>query len=458
MAGSVSARNVSSVDVQLIEPSDALPVHHVSLDDRVYSPKGVNFIGPRANRRNLLAATALLCFAVFSAGVRFGRSGVLREHFRKSDDADPSVASGRCRTTQEFDERGAALKKAIWEAKGSLQRRAKSLAGLQKKRDQTTETAKRLRDAIEQLSVLQTEERQAFPSRHEERDLLFQAIQEAKVKVDEGKTPNFAEILEEQRKILQREEAIAAKREKHVSDAKLQSSITREHESSESKEALVLRVEPTTEHQTKVELVTDVETRVKQLASTLKCIKARPSDLKVGSDLQRWKTYFDDALLRGAALREDFRGQQAKILVSAQVRTHQLVKDVSEKISSFRQNHLDPSRAKWPKRTVLEEMVKKAVERHASAFELLLVRFRPRPATSLVSPLIELFVPISDVQRHTLEDLCLVLVSGICTCGGAATVCYFQSMCVLVLVCLADQNGYRLGHHSEHERRETCGF
>lgn len=403
MASGDSAKSIISAEVLQGEPLGAQAGSRSSLN-KAYRLEGANSTRNRSSRLNVLAATALLCAALFSVGLRFGRWGLLPGRFRESSDTGLSLGAGDLSTLSTIktqEERIAALEESVEEAKHSLQRNKEWLTGLQKERDKATETAKLLRSAIEQLSDLEAKQRPADSSHHEERDKLIQAVESAKVKVNEDEAQK---ALDDQRKILQREEAIAARREEDVSDQSRQARVTHERKKSALKEAIASLVGAVEEHRIKLEAVTDAETHVKHLASTLENLKAKASKLEIDSGLQRWKNNVDDASLKNGLLREDFRKQQAGMLVSSHVRTRQLVREITKELLSFSSENLKHSGADLDRNEVLVERVWKVLKLHGSASELIPVSHWSFPATCRGCLLNDLFTLIASVAKRTLKN------------------------------------------------------
>lgn len=315
MANSISVKTALTADDSQVAPSDAQAVERGS-STRAYRLQAANSIGSRPSGRNVLAATALLCFALYSLGIRFGRFGSLLEQSRESGDTKQSVAADRfsiLRTTKEHEERIAALSEAIKDTKQSLHRRK------------------------------------------------------------ELEAHTFAKALEGRQEVLQREAALATKQEKAISDKNNKTRIAHESEISALKDAIDSLVEAITKRRIKLEAMAEVETHVNHFAPTLKYLEARASDLEKGIVWQRWSNMFDDASLTNVLLRDDFRRQQAGILVSAQLRTWQLVKDIHRELRLFRAKVLQRSVAARSAILKLEGRLVKVLEHHHSASELVSV-------------------------------------------------------------------------------------
>lgn len=363
MANSVTSKSTLSAEAAHVAQLDG-QAGNGSFSNRAYRLKAEESIGSRSSNGTLLAATTLLCLAVLVLGVRFGKRRVIQEQPKGSGDLGSRVAAGPFALLLSHEERIAALKEAVKDAKQSLQRKKEWLAGLQKECDEAIETTKLLRDATREL-------RRHADSSLVERSKFIEALESAKVKVHKGQTQDLANALEKQREILQREEAIAAKRRRDVSDMNRQWRIAHEHEEAALKKALASLVEASREHRISLQAMEDVETYVKQCAATLENLKARESHLEANSNLQRWENSFQHASLSNVVLQEDFRKQQAGMLVASQVRARELVREILMQLRSFRKENLSRSGAEWPESVVLGERVDKVVKRHASACQLI---------------------------------------------------------------------------------------
>lgn len=394
---SVSLESHHLGEVPNVSALDAVAVDGHS-PNRVYSLDPASSDRSRTSVRGVLTAVTLLCFALLAAGIHLGQRGIVREQSREwiqspsnrgkflfsegdadktggSDAAAPSVAAGRtdiASKIKEQEERIASLKETVQSAKECLRKKEEGLVGLQKERDEAIATAELLQDADRELGIL--ESRAGKDVSRREADELIEAIEVAKTELKWGEAENIAKALDEQKEILQREEALAAQREKDISDQQRQAAATHEDKASVLKEAIASLASAVAEDHIKLEAMEDVKRQVEQLAATLEEIEGRVSDLtQVGSYMEHWQDKFDEATLADVALREVFRKYQAGMLVSSSGRTIHIVRQVVKEIQSYPVEISSFPEDEWTNRKRFQTKVQKAVGNVASASELIAV-------------------------------------------------------------------------------------